>query len=87
MDMKKRLAKIQLISFYCKTKKRDAGIYTCFANNSVGQKEKQLKLLVNCKYDSVTINDEATVNSITYTTTLSKANKPAGHYCLFSRKS
>ena len=48
---------------FCKTEKIDAGIYTCFANNSVGKKEKQLKLLVNCKYDSVTINDEATVNS------------------------
>ena len=81
MDMKKLLAKIQLISFYCKTKKRDAGIYTCFANNSVGQKEKQLKFLVNCKYDSVTINHEATVNSISCTTTpVSRANKPAGHY-------
>ena len=81
MDMKKRLAKIQLISFYCKTKKRDAGIYTCFANNSVGQKEKELKFLVNCKYDSVTINHEATVNGISCTTTsVSRANKPAGHY-------
>lgn len=60
MDMNKLLVKIQLISFYCKTKKRDAGIYTCFANNSVGQKdEKQLKLLVNGKYDSVTNNHEA----------------------------
>ena len=81
MDMKKLLAKIQLISFYCKTKKRDAGIYTCFANNSVGQKEKQLKLLVNCTYDSVTINHEATLNSISCTiTSVSRANKPAGHY-------
>ena len=47
-----------------------------FANKSVGQKEKQLKLLVKCKSDSVTIIHEATVNSTSCTTTLSRANKP-----------
>ena len=65
---------------FCKIEKRDAGIYTYFANNSVGQKEKQLKLLVNCTYDSVTINHEATANSIYCTTTLPRANTPTGHY-------
>ena len=32
--------------------KGDAGIYTCRANNSVGNTEKQLNLVVTCKYYS-----------------------------------
>lgn len=28
----------------------DAGIYTCSANNSVGSSEKQVNVVVNCKY-------------------------------------
>ena len=31
-------------------KKADAGMYACRANNSVGSKEKQLQLIVKCKY-------------------------------------
>lgn len=31
-------------------KRTDAGIYTCSANNSVGSSEKQVKVVVNCKY-------------------------------------
>ena len=30
--------------------KADAGVYTCKANNSAGTKEKQLNIVVNCKY-------------------------------------
>ena len=30
--------------------KSDAGMYTCKASNSIGSEEKQLKLVVNCKY-------------------------------------
>lgn len=30
--------------------KKDAGVYTCTANNSVGSAEKNLNLVVNCKY-------------------------------------
>ena len=32
--------------------KEDAGIYTCRANNSAGSTEKQLNLVVTCKYYS-----------------------------------
>ena len=28
----------------------DSGIYTCSANNSVGSSEKQVNVVVNCKY-------------------------------------
>ena len=28
----------------------DAGFYTCSANNSAGSVEKQVNVLVNCKY-------------------------------------
>ena len=34
---------------FCKTDKKDAGIYTCIANNSAGRIAKQLKLEVNCE--------------------------------------
>lgn len=36
--------------------KVDAGIYTCSANNSAGTTEKQLNLVVNCKYYSRVID-------------------------------
>ena len=31
-------------------RKADAGMYTCRANNSVGSDEKQLQIIVKCKY-------------------------------------
>ena len=37
--------------------KTDAGIYTCGANNSAGTTEKQLNLVVNCKYYSRVIQN------------------------------
>ena len=33
-----------------KISRADAGMYTCKANNSVATKEKQLNLVVHCKY-------------------------------------
>ena len=35
---------------FSRIRKADAGVYTCRANNSVGNEEKQLKLIVKCKY-------------------------------------
>jgi len=35
---------------FIKISKKDTGIYTCKANNSAGSTEKQLNLVVNCKY-------------------------------------
>ena len=36
--------------FFSKIAKENAGIYTCKANNSAGSTEKQLDVLVKCKY-------------------------------------
>ena len=42
----------------------DAGIYTCSANNSVGNSEKHVNVVVNCKYLHWLLRREAKYFSI-----------------------